>query len=221
VVDDDIGAQFLGQGELGRRPRGGDDGPGALLPGQLHGEMADRARARGDQDDVALAEPPGAQRSEGHGPGCRQHGRGRGAEPGGYRREPGRVGDHVVGAGVLEQDGHPGSGHGRVGARPGLLHGAHHIPGQRAGQRAEPDGVGSGLATDLDVDVVDADRLGADQHLPGAGLRGAGLLDRQHLGASVGVIAHVSHRSSPPLKWTVSQLRPTLLDRWSTCLLDM
>ena len=52
---------------------------------------------------------------------------------------------------------------------------------------------GSRLAAELDVDVVDADRLGADEDLPGAGLGNGGLLDGQDLGAPVRVVADAPH----------------------------
>jgi hypothetical protein len=54
-------------------------------------------------------------------------------------------------------------------------------------------GAGLGCSADLDVDIVEASRLGADQDLPGPGLGNGGLLDNQDLGATMGVIAYASH----------------------------
>ena len=113
-----------------------------------------------------------------------------------HRDEPAGVGHHVVGVGVLEQDRHPGPGQGGIGLRADLLDQADHVAGQGAGQRAVVDRAREGLAPELDVDVVDADRLGADQHLSAAGLGDAGLLGDQDLGSSVRVITHASHEQS-------------------------
>jgi len=157
--------------------------------------VADRARTGRDQDGLPGPEAPDPQCAERHRPGRRQHARGVGAESRGHRHQPVGARHDVVGAGVLEQDRDAASGQGRLSARAGLLDGAHHVTGQRAGQRAEPDRAGIGLAAELDVDVVDTDRLGADEHLPGPGLREAGLLDGEDLGPSVAVIADTPHES--------------------------
>jgi len=193
VVDRNVGAQLLSQRELGRGARRGDDRTRAELPGQLHGEVADGARSGGDQDGLPGPEPSGPQRAERHRPGRRQHARGIGAELRGYRHQPVGAGHDEVGAGVLEQDRDAAPGHGRPGARAGLLDGPHHVTGQRAWQRTEPDRARVGLPAELHVDVVDADRLGPDEHLPGPGLREAGLLDGQDLGPSVRVITDTPH----------------------------
>ena len=103
--------------------------------------MADRTRARGDQDGVWMADPPGAQRAGCHCPHRGQHARRAGAELLRHAGEPVRVGDHVLGAAIFEQRGHPGPGQGRVGVLAGRRHGADHVAGERAGQRTEPDRV--------------------------------------------------------------------------------
>ena len=46
---------------------------------------------------------------------------------------------------------------------------------------------------ELDIDIVQPDRLGADEHLAGAGRGHLGLLDREHFRAAVGVVPHASH----------------------------
>lgn len=100
-------------------------------------------------------------------------------------------------AAVLEQDGDPGSDQGGVGLRADLLDEADDVAGQGGGQRAEVNRAGQGFPPELDIDVVDADHLGPDQHLPAAGLGDVSLLGHQDLGAAVGVITHASHQQSP------------------------
>ncbi len=65
VRDDVVGAEAADEVRLGRVGDGAHDPPGAARPGQLHGQMADAARRRGDQRRLAGLGPGRLQGAEG------------------------------------------------------------------------------------------------------------------------------------------------------------
>ena len=156
-------------------------------------QVPDRASARGDQDGLSLGETSGPQRAKRHRPDGREHAGGLKAELRRYRDEPVGPGEDVVGIGVLQQGGDARAGQRRIGVRADRLDGSDNVPGQRGGQLAVVQRAGAGGPADQDIEVVHADRLGADKHLPGAGRGHFSLFDRQYFRAAVGVVTHAPH----------------------------
>src|SRR5699024_401403 len=177
-----VRAQLTAPGRL-LLGRGGGDDPVAAGDGHLDEELANTARARGDQDGVAPDRVMGVGDQIVRGQSLQEH-------PGGHtvvdsvrHGDEGRGGgDHVLCVGARRlAPGHPVAGDEVGRARTDGLHDAHPLA---SGHKREVTAVDT--LAEIGVDVVDADRRGADQDLAGPGFRDVEVDRREDLGTAVG-----------------------------------